>query len=85
MQVLSLVVAITLIEHSLGNMVASRPLGPNPASGDVLKQNQPGAQLHHRMVECQVLAGPVGRFSSSMPQGIDSDPEFISFYINWYQ
>lgn len=34
---------------------------------------QPGIQLHHRMAECQVLAG------------MDSDLELASFYIKWYQ
>lgn len=33
------------------------PLRTNSVSEDMLEQNQPGAQLHHRMVECLILAG----------------------------
>lgn len=47
-QMFSFNVAVALTVDSLGNGVASRPLRPNPVSGDVLEQNQPGAQLPRR-------------------------------------
>ena len=40
-----LVVTIILIVYSLGNRVASRALRLNPISGDMLRQNQSGANI----------------------------------------
>lgn len=53
-------VAVTITVYSLVKRAASRPLWPNPVSGDVLEQN--------RMAARQVPADPLGRASASAHQ-----------------
>lgn len=53
-----LAVAVALTTYGLDNRVARRPLGPNPASGDVLGRNQPRVQ-RPQQAGCQGLAGSI--------------------------
>ena len=80
-----MVVAIAFIVYGLDNKAAGRPLRLNPVSGEVLELNQTGSQLHHRMAEHQVLAGPVRRALASMLPVMDSDLELTPLYIKCHQ
>lgn len=68
-----------------GNKIASRPRGPHAVSGGMLEQIQLGIQLHCRMAEHQALTGLVRRVSASVSLAMNSDQEFTSHYIKWYQ
>lgn len=81
MQKLSFIGSIALIVYSLDDRAAGGPSSLTLSQALWLEQSQPEAQLHCRMPEHQMLAGPVGRALASVPAGVDSDPELTFLYI----
>lgn len=68
--------------HNLDNIVARRPLRPNPVSGD--KQGiQPGAQLHSRGLSTKCWPVLLEEFLPRAQPGTDCEPELTSLYITW--